>query len=139
MLYEVITLFPRGVLDVWDCHAPLEDPGHTYSSRAPLARRDYVMLSSADSDQPLCVHHVSLAHNVAGEEGADPDEPAMTDPSPPSVLISSGPKPILYFFLSQWYFHCSLLKLAVPLKIKSPFNIEAVAPKIFWKPRNNFV
>lgn len=72
-------LFPRGVLDVWDCHAPLEDPGHTYSSRAPLARRDYVMLSSADSDQPLCVHHVSLAHNLAGEEGADPDEPAMSD------------------------------------------------------------
>ncbi|MEJ2238294.1 MAG: endonuclease/exonuclease/phosphatase family protein [Gemmatimonadales bacterium] len=66
-------LFPNGVSDVWDCHTPWEDPGHTYSSRDPQARRDYVLLSSADTDQPLSVQQVSLAHNLAGEEGAAPD------------------------------------------------------------------
>lgn len=72
-------LFPNGVSDVWDCHAPWEDLGHTYSSRDPQARRDYVLLSSADTDQPLSVQQVSLAHNLAGEEGAAPDQPEMSD------------------------------------------------------------
>ncbi len=72
-------LFPNGVLDVWDSHAPVEDAGHTYSPREPHARRDYILLSSPDTHDPLCVHHASLAHNLIGDEGAGPDEPEMSD------------------------------------------------------------
>jgi endonuclease/exonuclease/phosphatase family metal-dependent hydrolase len=54
-----------GLVDVWDGHAPFADPGHTFPSWSPSARRDYVLLSAADPVRPLAVHQVSLAHELA--------------------------------------------------------------------------
>jgi endonuclease/exonuclease/phosphatase family metal-dependent hydrolase len=65
MLSLLGTLFPRGLGDVWDRHAPFGDPGHTFPAWDPTARRDYVLLSAADAELPLAAHHVTLDRNLA--------------------------------------------------------------------------
>jgi endonuclease/exonuclease/phosphatase family metal-dependent hydrolase len=65
MLSLLGSLFPRGLTDVWDRHAPAGDPGHTFPAWDPDARRDYVLLSASDQDPALAVHHVALDRDLA--------------------------------------------------------------------------
>jgi endonuclease/exonuclease/phosphatase family metal-dependent hydrolase len=71
MLAALSDPFPAGFADVWDRHAPMADPGHTFPAWAPDARRDYVFLSAADPSQPLAVQHVALDHDLARPSGGD--------------------------------------------------------------------
>jgi endonuclease/exonuclease/phosphatase family metal-dependent hydrolase len=65
MLTLLGVLFPHGLTDVWDRHAPLGDLGHTFPAWDPIARRDYVLLSAGDHDPPLAVHHAALDWDLA--------------------------------------------------------------------------
>jgi endonuclease/exonuclease/phosphatase family metal-dependent hydrolase len=65
MLSLLGAVFPRGLTDVWDRHAPFGDPGNTFPAWDPNARRDYVLSSTADPDLPLVVHHVALDRDLA--------------------------------------------------------------------------
>ncbi|MBE0595570.1 MAG: endonuclease/exonuclease/phosphatase family protein, partial [Gemmatimonadales bacterium] len=69
MLEHLNGLFRDGVIDVWDRYAPGADPGHTFSTRVPHARRDYVLMSATDPALPLSVHHAALAYNLASSNG----------------------------------------------------------------------
>ena len=69
MLEQLDGLFAGGVADAWDCHVPGADPGYTFSTSDPHARRDYVLLSANDPALPLNVQHVALAYNLATSEG----------------------------------------------------------------------
>ncbi len=69
MLEQLDGLFSGGLADAWDRHVPGADPGYTFSTSDPHARRDYVLLSANDPALPLNVQHAALAYNLATSEG----------------------------------------------------------------------
>jgi len=73
MLERLDELIPGNLADSWDRYAPEPDPGYTHSTRHPLARRDYVLLSDCDPALPLSVQQVSLAYNLAEADGRTDD------------------------------------------------------------------
>jgi endonuclease/exonuclease/phosphatase family metal-dependent hydrolase len=58
-------IFRGGLVDVWQRYAPAADMGLTYPAVRPNTRPDYILLSAADPEMPLCAQHVSVAHNLA--------------------------------------------------------------------------
>jgi hypothetical protein len=64
MMDRLGSLFPAGLTDVWDAHAPPGDRGLTYRVSEPRHRFDYVLLSGADPIRPLCVRGVAIADNL---------------------------------------------------------------------------
>ncbi len=52
------------LMDLWDRFVPPSDQGATFPVPNPVNRFDYILLNAADPLMPLCVQHVSLAHNL---------------------------------------------------------------------------
>lgn len=65
MMFRTLgSLFPGGLVDIWNRYGPAGDPGFTYPAADPSTRPDHILLSAADHALPLCAQQVAVARHL---------------------------------------------------------------------------
>jgi endonuclease/exonuclease/phosphatase family metal-dependent hydrolase len=78
MMFRALgSIFPGGLVDVWQRYGPPGDPGLTYPAADPATRPDYILLSAADPDLPLCAQQVAVARSLAWDGKHGLCEPSL--------------------------------------------------------------